>query len=78
MDIINNIYINKNKLIENIYRIGDKEESLDISNGLKELDIRKMINSASMFEIIKKQVEKFDYFYINNAYDSRLRIYAQT
>lgn len=73
---INELYITKNKIVENIYKINDKEDN-NFKN-IDNMDFQKIINSASMLEIIIKQINKYEKFYINNAYDSRMRIYAQT
>jgi hypothetical protein len=49
-----------------------------VGENLNDLDFQKLANSASVLEIIKKQTERYDFFYINHAYDSRMRIYAQS
>jgi hypothetical protein len=75
---VNQLYISKNKLTENVYKINEIQESLTVGEDLGDLDFQKLINSAFIVETIKKQTERYDFFYINNAYDSRLRIYAQS
>jgi hypothetical protein len=65
-------------LIENVYKINEVQEGLTIGEDLSDLDFQKLANSASILEIIKKQTERYDFFYISNAYDSRMRIYAQS
>ena len=75
---IQDLYITKNKLIENIYRIDEGKKSITIGEDTENIELQRMINSASVLEIIKKQVNRYETFYINNAYDSRMRIYAQT
>jgi hypothetical protein len=74
----NQLYISKNKLMENIYKINEIQESFTVGEDLGDLDFQKLANSASILEIIKKQTERYEFFYINNAYDSRMRIYAQS
>ena len=74
----NQLYINKNKLIDNVYKINEVREDLTVGENLNDLDFQKLANSASVLEIIKKQTERYDFFYINHAYDSRMRIYAQS
>jgi hypothetical protein len=74
----NQLYISKNKLTENIYKINEIQESLTVGEDLSSLDFQKLVNSAFILETIKKQTERYDFFYINNAYDSRMRIYAQS
>jgi hypothetical protein len=74
----NQLYINKNKLIDNVYKINEIREDLTVGDDLNDLDFQKLANSASVLEIIKKQTERYDFFYINHAYDSRMRIYAQS
>lgn len=75
---VNQLYISKNKLIENVYKINEVQEGLTIGEDLSDLDFQKLVNSASILEIIKKQTDRYDFFYISNAYDSRMRIYAQS
>lgn len=75
---IESLYMTKNKLIENIYKINENNDSTSISEDVNDINIQKMINSASMLEIMKKQVYASKYFYINNCYDGRLRIYADS
>jgi hypothetical protein len=65
-------------LIENVYKINEVQEGLTIGEDLSDLDFQKLVNSASILEIIKKQTDRYDFFYISNAYDSRMRIYAQS
>jgi hypothetical protein len=74
----NQLYINKNKLIDNVYKINEIREDLTVGDDLDDLDFQKLANSASVLEIIKKQTERYNFFYINHAYDSRMRIYAQS
>ena len=74
----NQLYINKNKLIDNVYKINEIREDLTVGDDLNDLDFQKLANSASVLEIIKKQTERYNFFYINHAYDSRMRIYAQS
>lgn len=74
----NQLYISKNKLIDNVYKINEVREDLTVGENLNDLDFQKLANSASVLEIIKKQTERYDFFYINHAYDSRMRIYAQS
>jgi hypothetical protein len=74
----NQLYINKNKLIDNVYKINEIREDLTVGDDLNELDFQKLANSASVLEIIRKQTERYNFFYISHAYDSRMRIYAQS
>ena len=74
----NQLYINKNKLIDNVYKINEIREDLTVGDDLNDLDFQKLANSASVLEIIRKQTERYNFFYINHAYDSRMRIYAQS
>lgn len=75
---VNQLYISKNKLIENVYKINEIQDSFTVGEDLEDLDFQRLANSASILEIIKKQTERYEFFYINNAYDSRMRIYAQS
>jgi len=75
---VDQLYISTNKLIENVYKVNEIQESLTVGEDLSDLDFQKLINSAFIVETIKKQTERYDFFYINNAYDSRMRIYAQS
>jgi hypothetical protein len=74
----NQLYINKNKLIDNVYKINEIREDLTVGDDLNDLDFQKLANSASVLEIIRKQTERYNFFYISHAYDSRMRIYAQS
>jgi hypothetical protein len=74
----NQLYITKNKLIDNVYKINEIREDLTVGDDLNDLDFQKLANSASVLEIIRKQTERYNFFYINHAYDSRMRIYAQS
>lgn len=75
---VNQLYITRNKLIENIYKIHEIQDGLTVGDDLSDIELQKLVNSASILEIIKKQTERYDFFYVSHAYDSRMRIYAQS
>jgi hypothetical protein len=80
--ILDSSIISKNTLKNNIYQIGKDVEEIIISDNL-EMDnnnqIKNFINSAAVYELIKKQTKDIGdkVFYMNYLYDSRTRIYCE-
>ena len=80
--ILDTSILSKNSLKNNIYQIGKDtditliEDDFEVENFKK---VKNFINSAAVYELIKKQVKtvKNEIFYFNYLYDSRTRIYCE-
>jgi hypothetical protein len=80
--ILDSSIISKNTLKNNIYQIGKDVEEIVISDNLEIEDsnqIKNFINSAAIYELVKKQINEIgsNTFYMNYLYDSRTRIYCE-
>ena len=80
--ILDSSIISKNTLKNNIYQIGKDVEEIVISDNLEIEDsnqIKNFINSAAIYELVKKQIDEIgsNTFYMNYLYDSRTRIYCE-
>jgi hypothetical protein len=80
--ILDSSIISKNTLKNNIYQIGKEVEEI-IINDNSEMEnnnqVKNFINSAAVYELIKKQIKDIGdrVFYMNYLYDSRTRIYCE-
>ncbi len=80
--ILDSSIISKNTLKNNIYQIGKDMDEVIISDNLEmesENQIKNFINSAAVYELVKKQIKEIGSkaFYMNYLYDSRTRIYCE-
>ena len=80
--ILDSSIISKNTLKNNIYQIGKDIDEVIISDNLEmesENQIKNFINSAAVYELVKKQIKEIGSkaFYMNYLYDSRTRIYCE-
>lgn len=79
--ILDSSIISKNSIRNNIYQIGKESDDVileDSSDFEKNNQIRSFINSAAVYELIKKQINEISdkTFYIDYIFDSRTRIYG--
>jgi len=80
--ILDSSIISKNTLKNNIYQVGKDIEEIIISDSIEiesDNQIKNFINSAAVYELVKKQIKEIgsNVFYMNYLYDSRTRIYCE-
>jgi hypothetical protein len=80
--ILDSSIISKNTLKNNIYQVGKDIEEIIISDNIEmesDNQIKNFINSAAVYELVKKQIKEIgsNDFYMNYLYDSRTRIYCE-
>jgi hypothetical protein len=80
--ILDSSIISKNTLKNNIYQVGKDVEEVIISDNIEmesDNQIKNFINSAAVYELVKKQIKEIgsNVFYMNYLYDSRTRIYCE-
>ena len=80
--ILDSSIISKNTLKNNIYQVGKDIEEIIISDNIEmesDNQIKNFINSAAVYELVKKQIKEIgsNVFYMNYLYDSRTRIYCE-
>ena len=80
--ILDSSIISKNSLKNNIYQIGKETEETIINDSLEiesNDQIKGFINSAAVYELIKKQIKEIGekIFYMTYLYDKRTRVYCE-
>lgn len=73
---IHHTLTNKNKLTSIIYNVSIRSEIEEINTNFSSKSIKTLINSASVLDLIGKQLNYYTHFYLDHRLDSRLRIYC--
>lgn len=72
---LNNFLISKNTLQKFVYNINSPSSGFEFDPTL-DFNLQKFVNSTAVLELIKAQIKRYPFFYLNYRFDLRMRIYC--